>query len=56
MTDKTTKRAPIPCADVNTLLAYEAGRLDTLYAVLKSSKTTTREMLIQWVEAEIAKF
>ena len=51
---ETTKRAPIPCTDVAILIAYEGGRRDAFGDVLASARTMTREMLIQWLEAEIA--
>ena len=45
---------PVPGTDMIALLAYEAGRRDALGDVLESTKTMSREMLIQWIEAEIA--
>lgn len=50
----SVQRAPIRCTDTTIPIAYEGGRLDAFSAVLKSAKTMTREMLIQWLEAEIA--
>ena len=55
MSDKVA-RQPIPCTDLTTLLAYEGGRRDAYEATLASSRNMTREMLIKWLESEIAQF
>lgn len=48
-------RSSVQRPDVALVIAYEGGRMAAFGAVLESAKTMTREMLIQWVEAEIAR-
>jgi len=40
--DQTTQRAPVPCNDVTTLLAYDAGRKDAIHEALCHAQTAAQ--------------